>query len=87
MANTTIPVLTPRSKTISSDSPANLDIAVKAQVNTLVQAFLAPKNTGQPVGTVENGSISISPSDLVYNTNGSATWATTVFWNEFLLPS
>jgi hypothetical protein len=86
MANTTIAVLTPRTATISASSTQALDAAVKVQNNALVQNFLDPVDTGNPVGVVRNGSIRVSDTRLASNSQ-AVTWYATIFWDEYLIPS
>lgn len=87
MPNTTVPVTTQRSATITAGSAATLDAAVKTQVNTLVQSYINPKNTGATPGTVYDGSIRISDSRISTGAESAPNWYATIFWNEALIPS
>lgn len=85
--NTTVPVTTPLSVTVTAASAQALDTAVKAQVNTLIQASLNPKNTGNAAGTVINGTIVVSESGLSLTAEGIPTWFATVRWQGSVVPS
>lgn len=87
MANSTVPVLTQRTKTCSAATALLVDAAVKTQVNTLVQSYTQVHNTGATSGGVQNGSITISPTSLVLTSADAQTWLATVQWNEFLIPT
>jgi len=87
MANTTVKVFTPRLKTLEAASATLLDTAVQAQVNTLLQGFVNPKNTGATPGNIANGSIVINPTTVVYTSQNVANYVASVQWNEWLIPS
>lgn len=84
--NTTIAVITPVQVTVTAATAAALDTAVATQVNTYIQAYLNPKNTGNPPGTVVNESIVVSESHIAVLTNGTSTYYATVSCQQWVLP-
>lgn len=87
MANSTVAVSTPKSKTIEAASAAALDTAVAAQVNTLVQQYVNPKNTGAAAGTVQNGTIVISETLVINTSSNVSTYRATVLWTQWVIPT
>lgn len=87
MANSTVKVFTPKSVTITAASAAALDTAVVAQVNTLMQTQLNPKNTGAAVGDVQNGSVIITQAQALITTGNVVTWFANVMWNQWVIPT